>query len=97
MHARVSRFQGTGQTGASRPSVDDLLPELRRMDGFRGVLSLVDSASGDALAITLWDSDESMRASEAKADKMRRGMAEAAGDEVRSVERYEVEALQLEP
>jgi heme-degrading monooxygenase HmoA len=96
MYARVTRFHGAGESGASRPSVEDVLPTLREMDGFRGVISIVDSEGGEALAITLWESEEAMRASEARADEIRRDMARAAGDEIRSVERYEVEALQLE-
>lgn len=97
MHARVSRFGGSGETGASRPSLDDVLPTLRSMDGFRGLISLVDEAGGDAMTITLWESEDAMRATEAKADEMRRQIADTAGDEIRGVERYEVEALHLEP
>lgn len=96
MHARVSRFHGSGEGGASPPNVEDVLPTLREMDGFRGLISLVNGPGGDALAITLWESEGAMRASDARADEMRRGMASAAGDEIRSVERYEVEALQVE-
>lgn len=96
MHARVSRFQGSGEDAASRPKVEDVLPTLREMDGFRGLISLVHGEGGDALAITLWETEEAMRASDARADEIRREMANAAGDEIRSVERYEVEALQLD-
>ena len=97
MHARVSRFGGSREAGASRPSADDVLPGLRGMDGFRGLISLVDQAGGDAMTITLWESEDAMRATEAKADEMRRQMADAAGDDIRGVERYEVEALHVEP
>lgn len=96
MHARVSRFHGAAGGGASRPNADDVLPALREMAGFRGLISLVGSEGGDALTITLWESEEAMRASDAQADEMRRDMAKAAGDEIRSVERYEVEALRLD-
>ncbi len=97
MHARVSRFGGSREAGASRPSAEDVLPTLRGMDGFRGLLSLVDPAGGDAMTITLWESEAAMRATEAKADDIRRQMADSAGGQIRSVERYEVEALHLEP
>ena len=49
------------------------------MDGFRGLISLVDQAGGDAMTITLWESEDAMRATEAKADEMRRQMADSAG------------------
>lgn len=94
MHARVSRFGGSREAGASRPTADDVLPSL---DGFRGVISLVDQAGGDAMTITLWESEDAMRCTEATADEMRRQMADAAGDEIRGVEHYEVEALHVEP
>jgi heme-degrading monooxygenase HmoA len=97
MYARVSRFGGSGEPGASRPSAEDVLPTLRGMDGFRGLISLVDAAGGDALTITLWESEDAMRATDARADEMRQQIADAAGGEIRSVERYQVEALQLEP
>lgn len=49
------------------------------------------------MTITLWESEDAMRATETKADEMRRQMADTAGDELRGVERHEVEALHLEP
>lgn len=97
MHARVSRFGGAGEARASARSVDDLLPDLRNMDGFRGVMSLVDSGTGNSLAITLWESEDAMRASEAQADEMRQELADSAGAQILAVERYEVETLHLEP
>lgn len=97
MYARISRFGMSADPGAARPAAEDVLPALRAMDGFRGVISLVDQAGGEGVTITLWESDDAMRASEAKADEMRQEMAAAAGDDIRSVERFEVEAIHLEP
>jgi hypothetical protein len=60
------------------------------MAGWRGVLSLADRKTGRAVVITLWDSPESMRASEERADELRRASADAGGGAMVGVERYEV-------
>jgi heme-degrading monooxygenase HmoA len=60
------------------------------MDGFQGVYFLVDRQSGKGLSITLWESEEAMRASEDAANQLRSESAEASGEEILGVERYEV-------
>jgi len=57
------------------------------MEGMRDAYLLVDRTAGTALTITLWGSEEALRASEESADQVRRA---AAGDAVRAVDRYEV-------
>jgi heme-degrading monooxygenase HmoA len=63
------------------------LDALRELEGVREAYLLVDRASGKAATMTLWESEGALRASEDVADRVRR---DAAGDAVRSVERYEV-------
>ena len=96
MYARLSRFHGSSGTGAGSPPSQQALSAMRAMAGFRGVISMVDRASGDALAVTLWESEAAMRASEEEANRMRQDMAQAAGDEIRGVERYEVDLFHVE-
>lgn len=43
-----------------------LLPELKRLPGFQGVLSLADRAAGTGLGLTLWTSPETMHAADAE-------------------------------
>ena len=73
-----------------RTAVEDVLPEIREIDGWKGVLMLVDRSSGDARVITLWESADALAASESTADEMRRRTAEAAGETIAGVERYDV-------
>jgi heme-degrading monooxygenase HmoA len=73
-----------------RTAVEDVLPEIREIDGWKGVLMLVNRSSGDAKVITLWESTDALAASESTADAMRRRTAEAAGETIAGVERYEV-------
>jgi heme-degrading monooxygenase HmoA len=67
-----------------------LLPALRRLDGFGGLLVLTKRRNGKILVVTLWESREAMRAGEEASGWFRAFGAEAAGGEVTSVERYEV-------
>jgi heme-degrading monooxygenase HmoA len=67
-----------------------ILPAARQLDGFRGVLSLADRAAGKAMTITLWETEEAMRASEEAANRMRDDAATALGARIAGVERYEV-------
>ena len=67
-----------------------MLPQLKRYEGFNGALALADRGSGKVLTVLLWKSEEAMRVSEEASYWYRRYSAEAAGDKVTSVERYEV-------
>ncbi len=60
------------------------------MDGFKGVVGLLDRQSGKSLSITLWESEEALRQSEEEANRVRREAAEASRETIEDVERYEV-------
>jgi heme-degrading monooxygenase HmoA len=93
MHARVSTIEGPPDRvdeGVDRV-INTVIPMLREIPGFDGVLSLVDRSSGRSLTITLWDSEEALRTSEEQASQLR---SQAAGDlgatAPPQVDRYEV-------
>src|SRR5215216_7694519 len=65
-------------------------PQGRLMDGFKGMIALGDRHGGKTLGITFWESEEAMRASEEAANRLREESAEAGGDTIAGVERYEV-------
>ena len=92
MFARVSTYQGPPELidEGIRIAEEQILPQARQLDGFKGVYALVDRQSGKQLTITLWESEEAMRASEQAANRLRSEDAEAAGATVLSVERFEV-------
>jgi hypothetical protein len=69
---------------------EHVLPALRKQDGFAEALVLVERASGKVLAVTLWESEQAMNATEEVAYWLRVFSAEAAGGTVRGVKRYEV-------
>jgi|SRR6266571_9380666 len=94
MHARVSTY------AASPSDIDNLVKafgaddRLNRMAGIQDAFLLVDRASGKAVTVTLWDSEESIAASAGGATQLRQEATGAAGARIESVETYEV-ALHL--
>jgi heme-degrading monooxygenase HmoA len=92
MFARVNRFQDTPDNldESDRIAETEIVPQLQTVPGFLGVLSLADRATGGSLAITFWETEEAMRASEPTADRVRAELKERTGAEIRTVERYEV-------
>ena len=93
MHARVTHITGaTGEIDAGIDNFrDNALPGVQAEAGNRGAIMLVDRATGKGMAITLWEDENAMRASEERANELRAQAAEAMGaGEAPSVERYEV-------
>jgi hypothetical protein len=93
MHARVTTIYGTEEQGVEAVSHlrDVTLPALKELDGWKGTILLVDSATGKASAISLWESQEALDASEEAAVGLRRAAADAAGaTEPPVIDRYEV-------
>ena len=99
LFARVSTFQGPpDQTSEGiRVAREQILPAARLQDGFKGIYLLYDGKSGRSLAITLWETEEDMRASEEAALRARTESAETSGDVFVGVERYEVALQELNP
>lgn len=92
MFARVSTFTGTSDEvdEAIRQVREDVLPRTEQLDGFKGAYMLVDRQNGKSLSVTLWESEEAMRASEEAANSLRGEVADALGTQMVGVERYEV-------
>ena len=93
MHARVSHITGSAENADQGIASfkDTTLPQLRSIDGNRGGILLVDRASGSAMAITLWEDEAAMQASDDRANQMRRDASEQMGAAGQArVERYEV-------
>jgi heme-degrading monooxygenase HmoA len=94
MHARLSRFAGLDPERLEQ-TVEEFqhgaLPELREREGFRGITVAINRRSGQAFAMTLWDSEADMRASEKLATEAReRAIASARPSREPIVDHYEV-------
>jgi heme-degrading monooxygenase HmoA len=90
--ARVTKFEGSPERvdELRYAVVERVLPAARRLDGFAGVLVFADRPSGKVLAVSFWESEQAMDASEESAYWFRVYSAEAADETVTSVERYDV-------
>jgi hypothetical protein len=69
---------------------NDVLPVLRECAGFKGQLLLVDRAKGEAIGISLWDTEENMRSSEDKVAASRQQTADRVGAAQPEVALYEL-------
>jgi hypothetical protein len=90
--ARVSGIKATPETvdDLVRYAEDTILPEARELDGWKGVIALVNRSAGKAKLITLWESQEALQASETAAEGLRRRSADHVSGEIGQVRRFEV-------
>src|SRR4028119_751538 len=92
MHARVTTIQGSpGKMDDAKGHIQEqTLPQLQKMEGFKGFVALGDRQSGKVLGVAFWESEEALRATEQAVSSVRSGAAGAADGIVASVEEYEV-------
>ena len=92
MHARMSTLEGPPDRmdEGLRHVREQVLPLLHQQDGFKGFVALGDRQSGKLIGVSFWESEQAMQASEEVGNRTRSESAEAMGDTVAGVERYEV-------
>ena len=92
MYARVTSFEGVPEQNdeAIRYTCEHVIPDLQRIDGFKGFYWLGEPHGGKAMVVTLWDSEPAMRASEEAAAGLRDGTEDTLGAGAGGIERYEV-------
>jgi hypothetical protein len=80
MHARVSSLTGSpNDVDAGVASFRDRVVPFAQEQGGKGSILLVDRATGRALAITLWEDEQALNASEEAANALRAQAAEDMG------------------
>jgi hypothetical protein len=93
MYARVTMVTGGSPDQAEQGIAnfrDNALAGVKEL-GARGGMLLIDRQSGEGMAITLWEDEAAMQASEEQANELRRAALQALGStEEPRVERYEV-------
>jgi hypothetical protein len=94
MFARVTTTQGAPDSidEVGRVIKDFVIPGVEGIAGFKGGLWLADPAGGKGIAITLFETEAALQASEAAADKLRGKAVSQIQATVVSVERFEVVA-----
>jgi len=92
MHVRLTTIEGSPDRmdDAKRHTQEQTLPQLQKMEGFKGFVALGDRHSGKLIGVSFWESEEALRATDQAVSSVRSGAAEAASGTVASVEHYEV-------
>ncbi len=92
MYARVNTFEGSPDRlgSALRHIRDQTLPQLQQQAGFEGIMVLVDRQTRKMVGVVLWEDEKAMRDSEEVAKRLRSEAAQAGGQTLTRVERYEV-------
>lgn len=89
MHVRISTVTGASDIDGGLAFLrDQVVPQLKQQNGFRGISAAGDRSAGVVTMLTVWDSEADLDASESTADKARSDAVRLMGGEV-SVERYE--------
>lgn len=92
MFARMTTLQGSPDE--VQPVIDsigaEVLPGVKDLDGFDHILALVDRSAGRMIAITFWESEDAMRASEEAANRLRESASSGASEGIVGVDRFEV-------
>jgi hypothetical protein len=65
-------------------------PGIREEKGYVGNIVLGDRETGEALGVTLWESEEARETSDAKARQIRPRVEQETGGTMRAVETYDV-------
>ena len=97
MFARMSTLEGPPDQidEGLRHLREQILPQMQQQDGFEGFIALADRQSGKMIGVSLWESEQAMRASEEVGDRARSDSAEAVSATVAGVERYEVGLFEM--
>ncbi len=90
MYARVTTIQGSpGKMDDAKGHVQEqTLPQLQKMEGFKGFVALGDRQSGTVLGVAFWESEEALRATGEAVSSVRSRAAGAAEGIVAGVEEY---------
>ena len=73
---------------------DVLIPAARDRDGYAGYVAFYERESGTAVAVTLWETEETEKASDLASTPSREAFADSVGAEIR-VDYYDVAAVDV--
>lgn len=93
MFARVSIIEGSPDRldESIRQTREKIIPEARKMHGFKGLYQLIDRKTGKGMAITLWETEFDLNASAEAANRLRAQASQVMeASKPPKVEMYEV-------
>jgi heme-degrading monooxygenase HmoA len=96
MYARVATIAvGSGQADSTADIFEPIVPTLRELDGYRGIVVLDDLGDSRFLVLTLWDSAEALEASEGIARRMVAAESAERDFRVEDIARFRVGTFHL--
>jgi hypothetical protein len=92
MFARSSTWTGSPEALQkwAQSAASDVAPMIRKLPGVAGAMFFLDPSSGQAMTLTLWETEEAALASDAHAEASRAATVAATGVELKTRGRYEV-------
>jgi hypothetical protein len=92
MHARVTRFKSEPARvdDGIRNIKDNVIPNAKKLTGFKGGYWLVDRKTGTGFGVTLFESEAALQSSDEAAKKIREQVTTTGITQITGVERYEV-------
>ena len=97
MFARVTRYHADENTDGLLEGFRDTIGSLQLVSGFSHGYFMLDPKTGEAVSMTVWDSEEAMGASTESAEERRRQRAESGAASVVSVDSYEIGLIAAAP
>ena len=97
MFARVTRYHADQEAERLLEGFKGTIGPLQLVDGFSHAYFMVDRSTGEALSMTVWDSEAAMTASTDSAEARRRQREEEGGARVTSVDSYEIGLIAAAP
>jgi heme-degrading monooxygenase HmoA len=95
VYARLTTTQlAADERDATAEVLEQLMPTLRRLDGFRGMIVATEGDGGEVIALSLWESEEALEANAAMLNRMRD--AETSGRNVTSQKSAALRVLAFE-
>lgn len=97
MYARVSTYEiPLHRLEEEIRQSGDVEKTVRAIAGNQGLYYFVDRATGRTMSVSLWESEEALKASEEQGTALREELVQPTGGRIVSVERYEVALMPQE-
>ena len=97
MFARVTRYHADEDTDRLLEGFKGTIGPLQLVDGFSHAYFMVDRDTGEAVSLTVWDTEAAMAASTESAEERRRQREETGAAHVVSVDSYEIGLIAAAP
>jgi len=96
MYARVTTtVVGPGEPDSTAEIFEQIIPTMRDLEGYRGLVVLNDLEESRFLVLSLWESAEAMEASEATAARISTAETAKRDYEIEGTTRYRVDTFDL--